>query len=363
MCGRYSLALQPQQIQYQMGAQNMPVDELVDEDLARQSYNMAPTYMSPIYRARSHANQESEVTESERSSAKFNAKQQRLVLQSMKWGLVPFWNKRPPDYGSTIKTINCRDDSLYEGVKSMWSSMKQKKRCVVIAQGYYEWLKKGREKLPHFIKRKDGQLMSMLGLYDSVQFDDSKSPMFTYSIVTTSAASGLTWLHDRMPVIIANGSEGMQSWLDANMQWTPELQNLLRPYDATKLECYPVSKEVGKVGNNSPDFIIPLDSSANKSNIANFFKQDTDTTKQSSKRNYKEVSSHEPRDKTIEEDSNAPLPSKAEEQQLESDPKRSKSMKDPTSNRPQKVARKHSVDSVDKSNGSSKITQFFGKGG
>lgn len=74
-----------------------------------------------------------------------------------------------------------------------------------------------------------------------------------------------------MPVILENGSDQIMTWLDPKRsQWTKELQSLLRPYDG-ELECYAVSKEIGKVGNNSPDFIVPVASSQNKSNIANFF--------------------------------------------------------------------------------------------
>jgi putative SOS response-associated peptidase YedK len=65
--------------------------------------------------------------------------QQRYRLQAMKWGLVPFWTKRSPDYGTLRKTINCRDDSLAAGAGGMWASMKARKRCVVIAEGFYEW--------------------------------------------------------------------------------------------------------------------------------------------------------------------------------------------------------------------------------
>jgi putative SOS response-associated peptidase YedK len=65
--------------------------------------------------------------------------QQRYRLQAMKWGLVPFWTKRSPDYGTMRKTINCRDDSLAAGAGGMWASMKARKRCVVIAEGFYEW--------------------------------------------------------------------------------------------------------------------------------------------------------------------------------------------------------------------------------
>lgn len=93
-------------------------------------------------------------------------------LQSMKWGLVPFWTKRNPDYGSMMRTINCRDDSLATP-GGMWNTMKQKKRCIVVAQGFYEWLKKdgGKTKIPHFVKRKDGQLMCFAGLWDCVKYE------------------------------------------------------------------------------------------------------------------------------------------------------------------------------------------------
>lgn len=71
-----------------------------------------------------------------------------------------------------MKTINCRDDSLVED-RGMWTTMKKKKRCIVVAQGFYEWLKKNgsKEKIPHFTKRKDGQLMCFAGLWDCVQFE------------------------------------------------------------------------------------------------------------------------------------------------------------------------------------------------
>jgi len=74
-----------------------------------------------------------------------------------------------------------------------------------------------------------------------------------------------------MPVILEPGSEAMGVWLDPKRNtWSKELQAMLKPYEG-ELECYPVSKEVGKVGNNSPDFIVPVNSKENKSNIANFF--------------------------------------------------------------------------------------------
>jgi hypothetical protein len=74
-----------------------------------------------------------------------------------------------------------------------------------------------------------------------------------------------------MPVILDNGSDAIRTWLDpTRTEWSKELQSLLKPYQG-ELECYPVSKDVGKVGNNSPSFLVPINSAANKNNIANFF--------------------------------------------------------------------------------------------
>lgn len=157
--------------------------------------------------------------------------------------------------------------------------MKQKKRCIVIAQGFYEWLKKngGREKIPHFIKRKDGKMMCMAGLWDCVQYEGSDEKLYSYTIITTDSNKQLKFLHDRMPVILENGSEDLRIWLDPKRYaWSKELQSLLKPYRG-ELEIYPVSKDVGKVGNNSPTFIVPISSSENKNNIANFFTNSKNT--------------------------------------------------------------------------------------
>ena len=188
-----------------------------------------------------------------------------------------------------MKTINARDDSLMEN-RGMWNTMKRSKRCIVVAQGFYEWLKKNgsKEKVPHFVKRKDGQLMCFAGLWDCVQYEGlfrgysrlntgltlstgSEEKNYTYTIITTDSNKQLSFLHDRMPVILENGSDQIRTWLDPNRsEWSKELQALLKPFQG-ELDCYSVSKDVGKVGNDSPSFIVPVASTENKSNIANFF--------------------------------------------------------------------------------------------
>lgn len=99
--------------------------------------------------------------------------------------------------------------------------------------------------------------------------DDQKH--YTYTIITTDSNKQLKFLHDRMPVVLNPASVNMKAWLDpSRYEWSKELQDCLKPFDG-ELEVYPVSKEVGKVGNNSPNFIIPVASKENKNNIANFF--------------------------------------------------------------------------------------------
>lgn len=311
---------------------NMPVDDGPADDgdgAPRQSYNFAPGYHGIVYRAdvpdwgagprretkakakamdkekdkedaASHADEETEAAgqaEQQKNKKKKNTSDSgesevHYKLQSMKWGLIPFWTKRNPDYAAVMKTINCRDDSLAQ-TGGMWSSMKGRKRCVVVAQGFYEWLKSGKEKVPHFVKRKDGKLMCFAGLWDCVQYEgepqlrqvwacvsnnsadldgkDTEDKHYTYTIITTDSNKQLKFLHDRMPVILDPASDKMKTWLDpGRFEWSKDLQDLLKPFDG-ELEMYPVSKDVGKVGNNSPTFIIPIASRENKSNIANFF--------------------------------------------------------------------------------------------
>jgi putative SOS response-associated peptidase YedK len=294
MCGRYALSLRPSQVRQRLNEQNMPADDAPDDDndRIRQSYNFAPGYHGLIYRAdtpdsgassQDDNNEKEDTAEPSPKRAKTShatyhsvdglaTAETKYKLQAAKWGLVPFWTKRAPDYGSQMRTINCRDDSLLEN-RGMWNTMKQRKRCIVVAEGFYEWLKKnnGKEKLPHFVKRKDGQLMCFAGLWDCVQYEGSDEKLYSYTVITTDSNKQLKFLHDRMPVILEAGSDPMKTWLDpGNAGWSKELQSLLKPYGG-ELECYPVDKAVGKVGNNSPQFMVPIDSKENKNNIANFF--------------------------------------------------------------------------------------------
>lgn len=168
-----------------------------------------------------------------------------LVLHTMKWGLIPHWNKSA---ASDSKAINVRSENLVEG-SSQWVKIKGKRRCAVVAQGYvlrkaspynesdapvffsyYEWQKKGKERVPHFTRAKDKRLLLFAGLYDDVILEGQTNPLWTFTIVTTVANKEFEWLHDRQPVILSSDSD-VKLWLDTSSQsWTKELNQLLDPH-------------------------------------------------------------------------------------------------------------------------------------
>lgn len=299
-------------VRHQLQQQGLPVDEAPNDDEARETYNFPPGAYGLVYRAnipdQGVPNDDEAGTEDgDNNTASSQPESYNYQIKVMKWGLIPFWTKRSPDYGSMMRTINCRDDSLIED-RGMWTSMKRKKRCLVVAQGFYEWLKKGpggKEKIPHFVKRKDGNLMCFAGLWDCVKYEDAEEKLYTYTIITTDSNKQLSFLHDRMPVILDPGTDAIKIWLDPKRnKWSKELQSLLKPFQG-ELECYPVSKEVGKVGNNDPNFIVPVDSKENKKNIANFFGNAQAKAKAKATKEPEET--RETKDQESTED-NAPLP-------------------------------------------------------
>ncbi|THH17289.1 hypothetical protein EW146_g3498 [Bondarzewia mesenterica] len=242
MCGRYSLGLPADEVEQLPGhpALQQQVGEWIDRDNFVPRYNVAPRTQAPVLR---------------RANASSDQGPQ-LVLHTMKWGLVPHWSKSE---SISLKTINARAENLVGG-SGMWKSIRGKKRCVILAQGYYEWLKRRKDRFPHFTRHKDGRLMLLAGLYDTAYIEGQSKPLWTFTIVTTAANKHLEWLHDRQPVVLASQTD-VDIWLDTSSQtWNTNLNKLLEPYDDSiaPLQCYPVPKEVGKVGTESPAFIEPI---------------------------------------------------------------------------------------------------------
>ncbi|KAJ7799782.1 hypothetical protein B0H14DRAFT_2616802 [Mycena olivaceomarginata] len=163
----------------------------------------------------------------------------------MKWGLVPHYSKFED---KNLNTTNARAENL-AGDGGMWASLKGPKRCAVVCQGYYEWLTKGKSKLPHFVKPKDGRLMLMAGRNgNDVDVHDRHHRCEPRVLVATRAAAR----HPAHP-------EALAAWLDtSSLKWSSDLVPLLAPTTCA-LDCYQVPKEVGKVGTESSTFIEPVE--------------------------------------------------------------------------------------------------------
>ncbi|KAM0753918.1 DUF159-domain-containing protein [Meredithblackwellia eburnea MCA 4105] len=224
-----------------------------DKENFRKRYNVAPQSRSVVVR----------FPKSTTKDVQTSVQPRIPQLELMKWGLVPSWTKRAPE--KPLQTINCRDDTLFSG-QGMWSPIRGSKRCVVVAQGFYEWLAKGKEKIPHFTKLKDDKLMVMAGLWDNVVYQGSTEVLKTFTIITTSSNKQLSFLHDRMPAILTTPQE-IALWL-SDEPWSPKVQALIRPFSG-ELECYKVPYEVGKIGKDSSDFIKPINE--RKGNIMSMF--------------------------------------------------------------------------------------------
>ncbi|KAF5352934.1 hypothetical protein D9758_007877 [Tetrapyrgos nigripes] len=241
MCGRFALHLLHQEIR-DLEGYDVNIGEWVDQQDFVPRYNIAPRTRAPIIRRR---------------NAGSNGNRDDLVIQTMKWGLIPHWSKYED---KTLSTTNARSENLAEGA-GMWNSIKGKKRCAIICEGYYEWLTKGKDKLPHFTKHKSRKLMLLAGLYDSVVLEGQTEPLWTFTIVTTAACKDFEWLHDRQPVIITS-KEALDKWLNTSSQtWNSDLGKFVcQSYHdrSSPLECYQVPKEVGKVGNESSTYIEPI---------------------------------------------------------------------------------------------------------
>ncbi|KAL0095198.1 hypothetical protein J3Q64DRAFT_1713912 [Phycomyces blakesleeanus] len=181
------------------------------------------------------------------------------VLNTMTWGFIPSWATKTPK----VQPINVQDKTLLEK-STIFDKPKNQRRCIVIAEGFFEWKKHGtKKKTPYYIRRKDKQLMLMAGVYD---ISNISGVQFTCAIITTSAAPSLRSIHTRMPVILENSPEVVNTWL-SGQPWGDKLASVMQPFKGT-LQSYQVKNEMGSVGYDSPDCIAPVDQQ--KGSIARF---------------------------------------------------------------------------------------------
>lgn len=171
-----------------------------------------------------------------------NAEQQR-ELTMLRWGLVPFWAKDPA-IGN--KMINARAETVAE--KPSYRNAFKHRRCIVLADGFYEWHRQGDEKVPHFISQKSGEAFAMAGLWESWTDKESGETLQTTTLITTAANEFMQPLHHRMPVILQ--ADTANEWLAG----TPDF--LERVADRTPaMQAWPVSRTVNNARNQGEALI------------------------------------------------------------------------------------------------------------
>jgi len=177
-------------------------------------------------------------------------KKGRLSAEIFRWGLIPPWARNEK---SGYKMINARAETL--SVKPSFKKPFQRKRCIVIADGFYEWSGRGRQKIPYYFHLKDPAPMGLAGLFESWRGPDGRT-LDSCTIITTAANSLMQPVHDRMPVIIAR--EDYDLWLDNDVFDEKALGVLFRPYPPETMECHQVAPLVNSPRNNSIQCIQPV---------------------------------------------------------------------------------------------------------
>jgi putative SOS response-associated peptidase YedK len=173
----------------------------------------------------------------------------RQLVQS-KWGFIPSW-ARDPSIGN--KMINARSETVSE--KPAFRSAFKKKRCLVIADGFYEWRAEGKRKFPMYIRLTSGECFGFAGLYNAWTSPDGVKTC-SCTIITTEANETVQPIHDRMPVILPRDKEDI--WINPALEDKEQLLAMLKPYPSEAMLAYEVSTEVNSPQFNSPANISPI---------------------------------------------------------------------------------------------------------
>ena len=227
MCGRYVVATPYQQMELDFRA--VAADEFAAAFAA--DYNIAPTMPVPVVWQRREDGGERR-------------------LSAARWGLVPYWAKDP---GVGVRAFNARVETAAE--KPMFRDAFIRRRCVLPADGYYEWKKDGSGKQPMFIHAADGTQLAFAGLYER-WLDSEQRPLWSVSILTGPARGPLAEIHDRMPLTVPR--DAVEPWLDAAVRDADQVRSLLDLSGAPAWTAHPVGPEVGNVRNNGPELIREL---------------------------------------------------------------------------------------------------------
>lgn len=225
MCGRFTLRTPAHELARQF--------ELFDGPQLSPRYNIAPSQQIAAIR---------------RAADPALAPPQGRELVLLRWGLIPHWAQ---DTAIGNRTINARGETA--ATKPTFRSAFARRRCLIPADGFYEWRAEGGRKQPYLIQRGDQRPMLLAGLWDEWRGPDETIRSAT--IVTTSANNELRALHERMPVIL--GPDQIDAWLDPDGQ-REQLEALLRPLPEGQLELVPVSTLVNSPANDRPECVEPI---------------------------------------------------------------------------------------------------------
>lgn len=221
MCGRFVFT-DPSRIKALLP--EMSIDEQIIVDF-RPSYNIAPS--QPVLSVLNGGTR---------------------ALRYTRWGLIPAWSKGP---AVGYKLINARVETLAE--KPMFRALAEKRRCLIFADGFYEWRREGGGKRPFFIRRAAGDPFAFAGLWDA--WRDAGGTILSSTIITTAANARLRPIHARMPVILP--PESYSSWLNAAVMPLKDLSDCLHAAAPEDLDAYAVTTMVNSPANNGPACIRP----------------------------------------------------------------------------------------------------------
>lgn len=224
MCGRYRLSRRKQLVEEYFDAADW-------QDDWSPRYNIAPTQPVPVIRQ--------------------NPKKPARELALMKWGLIPHWAKDPSIASSTI---NAKSETA--ATKPAFRDPLRLRRCLIPADAFYEWAKSANGKQPYCFEVNNGELFAFAGLWDGWQ-NSSGQWVKTCSILTTTPNAVTSAIHDRMPVIL--DPDNYDLWLDPGMQNVAAISELLKPFDARLMRCYPVSTRVNHVVNDDEECARPAE--------------------------------------------------------------------------------------------------------
>lgn len=220
MCGRFVQISDPEKIRVSLP--EIEVDEEVKQKY-KEHYNIAPT---------------------QDILTVLNTPTPRLTFTN--WGLVPHWAK---DIGNRM--INARAETLL--TKPSFKDSFRKRRCIIFADGFYEWQKVGKTRVPYFIRMKDKEPFAIAGLWDTWIDKKTGNTLLSSTIITTDANSAVTELHDRMPVILS--ADHYETWITNRSVWDETLMSFLRPYPSDRMEPYRISQLVNDPRNDTPELI------------------------------------------------------------------------------------------------------------